>query len=96
MSTYLISGKYLKSSNVSIIRKQYGNRALAVQISNGVTLSINVPLESECLPENQFIFKNYSENEGLLESCLSARIIKLTGNTIKTGFVTCPIVELLV
>ena len=92
----LLSGKYMPEQEVSIVTDRYPHGdTLCVTLSNGVRLSINVP-ESALLKDNEFVFKNYSENTGLLESCLKAGIVELTGEKIRTGFVVCPVVRLLV
>lgn len=59
------------------------------------TATVNVPGTSEVLPEDTVILKNYSENEGLLETLMEAGMIEDTGSRVPTGFVGSPIVRLL-
>ncbi len=47
------------------------------------TVSINVP--GVRLPKDEFIFKTYSENTGLLGAMLAAGIIETTGRSIPIG-----------
>lgn len=56
--------------------------------------TVNVP--ALALANDEVIIKNYSENEGVLEVLSRAGIIKETGETVKMGFVECPIVKLLI
>ena len=84
---------------------KYATNAVAVQvvapIPEGVdqseiiaTVSVHTEL-SEALPSNQFFGKNYSENEGILESIEDAGLIKLIKKEgTKSGYVTLPIYEL--
>lgn len=61
-----------------------------------ITASINVAGVSESLPEDHLVLKTYSEGEGLLEALEAAAIVQDTGKRVQTGFVTAPIVRLLV
>ena len=57
--------------------------------------SINVPMEE--LEEDEVIIKNYSENEGLLEVLIEAKIISEAVDYAKISrFVTAPICKLLI
>lgn len=47
------------------------------------TVSVNV--EGVPLAVDEFIFKTYSENEGLLEGMLDAGVVELTGRTAEIG-----------
>lgn len=66
----------------------YGD-GLAVQLFDAVTrdpwavVSINIP--SLSLPSSEFVFKTYSENEGLLQLMLAAGFVELTGKTSEGG-----------
>lgn len=46
-------------------------------------VSINV--EGARLADDEFVFKTYSENEGLLEDMLDAGIVELTGRSMDLG-----------
>lgn len=82
-------------------RLQYNNRRTALQlvawedqddVYEGdliATCTVNIP-EID-LEESEVIIKDYSENEGMLNSLLDANVVKLTGKSIQTGFVTCPV-----
>jgi hypothetical protein len=48
------------------------------------TVSVNVPGES--LPAGEFVFKTYSENEGLLEQLLATGVIEQTRHSVRVGF----------
>jgi hypothetical protein len=81
-----LSGKY---SN--------GRQAIELICENGEPMcmaTVNVP--ALALAKDEVIIKNYSENEGILEVLISAGIVKETGETVKMGFVECPIVKLLI
>jgi hypothetical protein len=47
------------------------------------TLSVNV--QGTSLADDEFVFKNYSENEGLLEAMLGAAVVELTGRSCDLG-----------
>ncbi len=47
------------------------------------TISVNVP--DVRLPEGEFVFKTYSENEGVFQHLLSAAFIELTGRYVPVG-----------
>ena len=42
------------------------------------------------------LIKNYSENEGILNCLIEHGIVEDTGKSVKSGFVTCPIVKILI
>jgi hypothetical protein len=73
---------------VRILEYEYGDR-IAVQIFHPYddmpwwTVSINMPEVQ--LAENEFVFKTYSENAGLLEAMLAADLIELTGRSVPAG-----------
>lgn len=68
---------------VEIITDRYQNGRLAVQlVSQGedyATVSVNLPMEQ--IGRDEFVFKTYSENEGLYEELLRAGAIEWTGRT---------------
>jgi hypothetical protein len=71
---------------VEIITDRYGNGRLAVQlVENGegyATVSVNLPMEH--IGRDEFVFKTYSENEGLYEALLRAGVIEWTGRVAGT------------
>jgi len=58
------------------------------------TATVNLPQVP--LKENQVIIKDYSENEGMLLSLVMAGIISEPIAVVKSGFVECPICNLLI
>lgn len=65
-----------------------GNTAVEIQKADGdpdfsVTLSINIPEMK--FPEVEFIFKTYSENEGLLEELIALDLIEKSDLTVDVG-----------
>lgn len=60
-----------------------------------ITASINVAGVSEALPEDHLALKTYSEGEGLLEALEAAGVVEDTAKCLQTGFVSAPIVRLL-
>jgi len=53
------------------------------------TCTINIP---ECsLAADEVIIKDYSENEGMLQALLDAKVVELTGREVQSGFITAPI-----
>lgn len=83
---------------VKLLKWEYANNRnlrVGLVLENGEpyrTLSVNTDRE---LPITCFVFKNYSENEGLLEEFERLGVVKQTGQFVKCGHVDCPIVELL-
>lgn len=56
--------------------------------------TVNIPMFPPA--ENEVYIKDYSENEGMLEALEEAGIVKRTGRSVSTGFVSIPICKLLV
>lgn len=75
---------------------QHGD-GIAVQlydVADGLpfaTVSVNV--KGITLGANEFIFKTYGENEGMIEPFIANKIVQYTGREVTVGFTTCPIVE---
>ena len=83
--TFLGNRLYLKKA-----RYQNNNTALVAADEDGVpfiTVSVNV----SPLPPDRAAIKNYSENEGVFEALIAAGLVTDTGETIRSGFVTCPV-----
>ena len=53
--------------------------------------TVNIP--DAQIEKDELIIKNYSENEGVLEALQKLGIIGPVLRTIRTGFVTCPVVK---
>jgi hypothetical protein len=68
-----------------------GNRAVQLSSFNEeyqgwepfATLSVNT---DETLPENEFVAKTYSENEGLVEQFIEMGLFEDTGKTVICGY----------
>ncbi|MDQ0896237.1 MULTISPECIES: hypothetical protein [unclassified Paenibacillus] len=58
------------------------------------TASICVP-GLELPSESHVVIKNYAENEGILDALEEAGIVKRTGVSVRTGFASCPVAELI-
>lgn len=92
-----LKGKYF-NGEITLDKRCYGNGALAVTATDDeggiMKLSTNVIGISEKLPENQFCFKSWSENEGFYESMLEAKLINPVG-VFTTGLCIGKIVQCL-
>lgn len=68
---------------VEIITDRYQNGRLAVQLlergDDYATVSVNLPMEQ--IGADEFVFKTYSENEGLFDELLRVGAIEWTGRT---------------
>lgn len=91
-----------KSYPVKLYRTKYqNNKALAVigidaeEPEPFADFSVNVPA-SRNLKANQFYFKTWSENEGFLEQFIEQGIVRQLSESVHTGFVSAPLVELLI
>jgi hypothetical protein len=58
------------------------------------TCTINVPEVD--LEQNEVIIKNYSENEGILDTLINEGIVEKTGKIVSLGYVNCEICKLLI
>lgn len=79
--------------------KNYNNRRRALEIIDAedgcpvMVATVNIP--EVPLAENEVIIKNYSENEGVLEFLQENGIVGPVKREVGTGFVSCPIVDVL-
>lgn len=77
----------------------YPNDRKAIELINAkngepvLVATINVPEIS--IDEDEVIIKNYSENEGVLEALIIAKVISCPVRIIHTGLITAPICKLL-
>ena len=74
-----------------------GRQAIELITQDGEPMcmaTVNVP--ALALAKDEVIIKDYSENEGIFKVLSDAGIVKATGETVKMGFVECPIVKLLI
>lgn len=92
----------MKHNNIAVklnIRRYPMNNRLALELleKDGMpyaVATVNVPdVELEA---DEVIIKNYSENEGILEMLEKEGIVKQTGKSVRTGWVTVPICKLLI
>ena len=79
---------------LKLFKAQYenGNTALVANTSDGLpfmTISVNL----KPLDKNLVAVKDYSENEGILQTLIDAGAIETTGQIIYSGFVACPVVR---
>jgi len=79
---------------------QYGNGRIAITLNDAVDGSpvakATVNLADVPLPDNHVLIKDWSENEGMLNCLEENGIVKSTGKTHSTGFVSAHECELLV
>lgn len=90
MTTFTLSRPCL-TLNLSVHADRYRHGAgLAVELIDEedgtpyATASVNV--EGVELAGDEFVFKTYSENEGLLQAMLQAGVIAMTGRYAEVGF----------
>jgi Domain of unknown function (DUF4313) len=80
-------------------KSQYGNGRPALILNDahdGEQIAVaTVNLPNVAAGPNEVFIKDYSENEGVLKALLEAGVVKLTGETVSSGFVAIPKVELL-
>ena len=87
------------SGDVSVGFGQYQDNlrpTIMIMDLNGRTTmiaSVNLP-DEPCEPGHTYI-KDWSENEGILQSLLDAGIIRDTGKSARTGFVSARYVQIL-
>ena len=97
--TYKLKTPYTEY-DVKLQWGKYGNGRKALELvdaENGwpvMTATVNVP-EAQ-LSEGETIIKNYSENEGVLQFLQKNGIVGPVKREIGVGFVSCPVVDLLV
>ena len=101
---FKVEGKYV-DRNAQISIGTYASGALAVQLIAPLekdvkmseviaTVSVNTD-QSSVLPSGQFFVKNYSENEGIIESLESLGVIECVDKEgMQSGFVNLPIYKL--
>ena len=88
-----------KNWNCKVHKGTYPNGRTAIQLYDAeigdpiATATVNIP--DEPLPDNHVFIKNWSENEGILDSLVEADYVKPTGRTVNTGYVTAIEAELL-
>ena len=83
-----------------LVKQKYdtnGRTALQLidQEDGGPVAIATTNLPEEELGENELFIKNYSENEGMLDCLVDAGYVEATERTVRSGFVTIPVVKLL-
>lgn len=93
-----------------VIKRAYPNKQLSLQLvvadtdvnrSQGLSPGEPVATATSCLEvyhfgEGQTAIKNYSENEGILDVLLTAKIVEETGELVQGDFCSFPIVKVLI
>lgn len=90
--------KHNKRNYVVTFEEYQANHAEAIVLENlqgsrEYTATANIP--DYFLEQDEVAIKNYSENEGILESLVAAGILEVTGKTVQSGFVEFPICKIL-
>ena len=83
-----------KRSNRMFQTKHYSNGQLAVFMrdSDGQPLAeLSVKIDSFDLAPDEFIFKDYSENSGLVQDLLDSKMVVPTDRFVLVGFHLCPV-----
>jgi hypothetical protein len=77
----------------------YSNGRKAIELINAkngesvLVATINVP--EILINENEVIIKNYTENEGVLDALIKAKVISTPVRTIQNEFISAPICKLI-
>jgi len=93
-----ISAKYIDEENACVRKATYpnGSTALRLLTPDGETLAV-ATVALDILPDEGNVFiKNWSENEGILESLQDAGVVGPVIRELPTGFVKAQEVKLLV
>ena len=83
-----------------VVTSKYNDGNLAVLLNDEsgsplAKLSVNLPDCDIYLAENQFFAKTYSENAEIAEDALASGLFKQTTISVKNGWVTLPIWEII-
>jgi hypothetical protein len=73
-----------------------GRKALVLISDDEVVAYATVNLPNDPINDDEVIIKDYSENEGMYDALLEAKIIGPALRYIRTGFVSCPVCKLLI
>ncbi len=93
----IIKTKYF-TGDVDLVVGQYSNGRLALQMfcshtkELALTPTVNIP--EVFLKENEILIKNWSENEGILDSLVEQGLVEDTGKVVPTGYVIANIVKI--
>lgn len=82
--------------DLEIVTDRYMNGRQAVQLvedgEDYATLSMNIP--EAAIGPDEFLVKDYGENEGLIEQFVAAGVIVPTGQVIELPIGRCPVYQL--
>jgi hypothetical protein len=94
------SSPYGEQFNISLVFGQYRNGQRAIEMideADGAPYAVaTVALVEEQLSADEVAIKNWSENEGVLESLIENEIVSAPIRYVSSGFVQVPICKLLV
>jgi len=94
------SSPYGEFFNISLVFGQYRNGQRAIEMideADGAPYAVaTVALVDEQLSADEVAIKNWSENEGVLESLIENEIVSAPIRYVSSGFVRVPICKLLV
>lgn len=89
-----------KHWNCILVQGYYSNNRIALQLideeDRSPVAKCTVNLPDEPLAEDEVAIKNWSENKGILEVLIDARIISPPHRTVKTGHCVADICYLLI
>jgi hypothetical protein len=94
------SSPYGEQFNISLVFGQYRNGQRAIEMideADGAPYAVaTVALVNEQLSADEVAIKNWSENDGVLESLIENEIVSAPIRYVSSGFVQVPICKLLV
>jgi hypothetical protein len=85
--------------NCRLERGEYNNGRLALELVDiksdepVAVATVNMPMEA--LSKDEVVIKNYSENEGILDALIKAKVISQPIRIVQSGYVSSPICKLL-
>lgn len=86
--------------NCNVCKVVYSNHRTAIcltDVETGepiLTATVNIP--EEVIEKDEVIIKNYSENEGILDTLVKNKIVSTPIRFVNIGYVTVPICKLLI
>lgn len=88
MSALFSISYFGRTLSVHIETGSYPNGKLAVQLSDdeGNSFMLSTNIWGVALASDEFVFKTYTENEGLLEQVVAHGDVELTGRFVPAGF----------
>ena len=87
-----------KKWDCTVAFAKYGNGRLAIQLMDAFTgeviavASVNLP--DEPMEADEIAIKDYSENEGMLEALMKAKVVSAPLRYVESGWVSIPICHL--